>query len=298
MSIVGVKELPRKAVFEVGRPRQLTREWVCVLSDDSLSSPPTETDFASAIPIELGAAHPTYANNRVRKVTLTEGYEGSPYHVLVTAEYGIILARELVTPVDRAALWEFESAPGEVPAFFYYDDTSGGAKRPLTNSAYDYFPGLVTEESTVVAKVTKNFASVPTSWVQSQNCVNGDSYLGCAANTWKVRKVTLTQTQEDFGGSPVAFWQATAELHYRESSHNLQLPDIGWNFIAGGQKRRCMVFDFENAEWVASPNPVALDGNGGQIVGGGWPVILNYRVSPQVSFSSTFGTAPSTPLPI
>jgi len=52
-----------------------------------------------------------------------------------------------------------------------------------------------------------------------------------------------------------------------------------------------MVFDFQNSEWVATANPVGLDGNGGQTLGA--PAILNRRICPEKDFSSLFGTAPS-----
>ena len=293
-SVVSHKELFRKAVYEVGATRQLTREFVCVLSDDALTGTPiTEPQIATALGVDLGSTHPTYSSYRVRKITLTEGFEGSPYHVHFVAEYGIILANELLHPTSRVAVWEFDSSPGEVPALSYYDGTT---LRPLTNSAYDYFPGLVTQESTVAAKVTQNFATFPSSWFTAQNCVNNGLYLGCPAHSVKVQKVTVVQDQEEFGGNVVAFWKATAELHYRQSGHNLQLPDVGWNFLGGGQKRRAMVYDFENSEWVASPNPVGLDGSGGLTLG--VPAILNRRVNPEANFASIFGTPPSTPLPV
>ena len=290
MGVVSVKELARKGVFEVNQPRQLTREWVFVLSDDTLSGNPlTETDLASTV--DLGAVHPTYTNNRVRKITMTEGYEGSPYHVHVLAEYGVVLANELVTPTSRVATWEFDSSPGQIPALFYYDGTT---QKPLTNSAFDYFEGLVAEESLVAARVTKNFASLPTSWIAAQNYVNDGAYLGCPTHTIKVAKVTVKQTSEDFGGGVVAYWQATAELQYRQSGHNLQLPDVGFNYFDGSQKRRAMVFDFENAEWVATPNPVGLDGSGGQTLG--VPAILNRRINPETNFTTLFGAPPTTPI--
>lgn len=300
-SVVSHKELFRKAVYEVGKSRQLTREFVCVLSDDALTGTPiTEPQIATALGVDLGSTHPTYGGYRVRKITLTEGFEGSPYHVHLVAEYGVILANELVSPTSRASVWEFDSAPGEVPALSYYHPGTPGSGNgtiyPLTNSAYDYFPGLVTQESTVVAKVTKNWASFPSSWYTAQNCVNNASYLGCPSHSIKVQKVSVSQTQEEFGGSIVGYWQATAELHYRQSGHNLQLPDIGFNFLGGGQKRRAMVFDFENAEWIASPNPVGLDGSGGLTLG--VPAVLNRRVNPEANFSSLFGTPPTTPLPV
>lgn len=295
MAIVSAQELFRKAVYEVGRPRQLFREWVCVLSDDAIAAPISEPEVATALGLDLGSRHPTYNGYRLRKITLTEGHEGSPYHLHVAGEYGVILANELVTPTSRVAVWEFDSAPGDIPALSYYEGASNGTLRPLTNSAYDYFPGLTAEESTVAIKITKNFASLPLAWIAAQNYVNDSTYLGCVLHTIKVRKVTVTQEQEEFGGGVVAYWKAIAELHYRQSGHNLQLPDIGFNFIGGGQKRRCMVFDFQNAEWMPSPNPVGLDGNGAQT--NGVPAILNRRINPVADFDILFGSPPTTPLP-
>lgn len=294
MSVVSSKELPRKAEYAVGQPRKLFREFVCVLSDDTLTGSPTaENEIFTALGIDLGSTHPVYAGYRVRNMKLTEGFEGSPYHTHVAFEYGLITLNELLAPTSRAAVWEFDSQPGEVPALTYYDGTT---LRPLTNSAYDYFPGLTAQESTVVAKVTQNFASFPSSWYGAQNSVNNATYLGCPLHTIKVVKVTVKQDQSEGSSGPVAYWVASAELHYRQSGHNLQLPDIGWNFIGGGQKRRAMVFDFENSEWIASPNPVGLDGSGGLTLG--VPAILNRRVNPEANFSSIFGTPPTTPLPI
>lgn len=293
MAVISSKELPRRAEYAVGEPRKLFREFVCVLSDDTLSSPTPESDYFTALGIDLGFTHPTYAGYRVRSMRLTEGYEGSPYHTHLSFEYGLITQNELLAPASRAAVWEFDSEPGEVPALTYYDGTT---LKPLTNSAYDYFPGLVTQESLVVARVTKNFDTFPSSWYGAMNHVNNGSYLGAPAHTIKVAKVSVQQDQEEGPAGPVAFWRAVAELQYRQSGHNLQLPDIGWNFIGGGQKRRAMVFDFENSEWIASPNPVGLDGNGGLTLG--VPAILNRRVNPEANFTTLFGTPPSTPLPI
>jgi hypothetical protein len=182
-------------------------------------------------------------------------------------------------------VWSFESQAGQVPALFHY---SGGGIFPLTNSAGDYFPGLVTDESLVRIKVQRNFAAVPTGWLSAQNHVNNGVYLGCPANTVKVAAIEVQYMAEEFSNSLVQFYAATASLVYRQSSHNLLLPDVGFNFIEGGERRRAMVFDFQNAEWVASSNPVGLDGFGGQTLGS--PAILNRRINPQADLSSIFGT--------
>ena len=292
MAVSSVRELPRKAEQEIGRAAIMTRRWVAVLSDNTLSSPTSERDVLIATAGETwGTPHPTFTSFKLRKVTMEEGYEGSPYHVLTTAEYSLLRDEEIVAPTDRDSQWSFDSSSAEVPALFYYDGSGNGTKYPLTNSANDYFPGLVTVEGIVVIKVAKNFAAFPSSWIGAQNFVNDDTYLGCATHSIRVAGVPIKYTYEEWNGSVVKYWAAEAELHYRQSGHNLQLPDIGFNFIADGQKRRAMVFDFQNGEWVASSNPVGLNGSGAQT--GGAPAILERRVCPETSFQTLFGTPPS-----
>lgn len=295
MSFLSLKELPRKAVYEIGKTRQLTCEFVIVRSDDAIEATAvTESAVFAASGLDLKIAHSTYTAYKLRKLTYTEGHEGSPYHGHVLAEYGIILDSELLSPTARTALWSFSSAPGEVPALYYYSGSGNGTKYPLTNSAYDYFPGLVTQESVVAITVEKNFASLPDTWIQAQNHVNDATFLGCPAGSVKVEKVDVVTDREDFNGTVVAFWKATAELRYRQSGHAYQLPDVGYNFISGGEKRRCMVFDFQNDEWIPSPNPVGLNGSGAQTAGA--PAILSRRVNPETNFTTLFGAPPTTPV--
>ena len=296
MAIVSSKELFRKSTFEIGKVHQFEREWVCVLSDDAIQNPPTELEVLQHLNLDYGTPYPTFPRYGLRKLAVTEGHGDSPYHIHVRAEYGVVLADELLYPESRAAEWEFDSVPGEVPALAFYEGTGNGTLRPLTNSAYDYFQGLVTQESLIVARVTKNFLTMsagPNGWLLSQNCVNNATYLGLPAHTWKVGKVTVTPVSEEFSGSVRRFWKCVAELHYRQSGHNYQLPDVGFNFLNGNQKRRCMVFDFENAEWIPSPTPVGLNGSGAQTFAA--PAILNRRVNPEIDFASRFGSAPEYP---
>lgn len=288
MAYNSIKELARTNIYEVGKRRQLERKWVVTLGDNTLSGTPfQENEIAGEI--ELGKTHPTYPDYRIRKITYTEGYEGSPYHVLVKAEYDLIYARERTSPTAREAVWSAESSPGEVPALSYYD---GNTLKALTNSAGDYFPGLITHEALVGLTYEKNYASFPGSLVGSQNYVNSDVFAGCGVHTLKVVSVTVNAVAEEFNNAPVRYWKAVAKIQYRQSSHNLLLPDVGWNFLDNGQRYRAMVFDFQNEEWIPSPGPVALDGFGGIAQ---TPAILNRRVYPQTSFGSLFGTFPTSP---
>jgi len=289
-TIVSTKELARTFENEVRVGGVAKRRWACMLSDDTLTAggpPDIATILAATAGGTWGAAHPVHTALGLRKIAVNERVEDNPYALEVVGEYGLLTANDVLTPTARASVWSFESKPGQVPALFYYD---GSTQRPLTNSAYDYFPGLTTDESLVQIKVSKNFAAVPSSWLALQNYVNDSTYLGCPQDTVKVVGVDVQYAAEEFNNALIQFYAATATLAYRQSSHNLLLPDVGFNFIDGTQKRRAMVFDFQNSEWVASPNPVGLNGSGSQTLGA--PAILNRRVSPRASFSAVFGTPP------
>jgi len=291
-TIVATKELARTFEAEVGSVGATAkRRWVCMLSDNTLTSggPPDITTIMRATAgNSFGAYHPVHTALRLRKVAVNERFEDNPYALEVTAEYSVVTSAELLTPTSRPSTWAFESRPGSVPALAYYNsNTTWPPDAPLTNSAYDYFPGLTTDESLVQIKVTKNFSTYPSAWLSLQNHVNSSSFLGCGQDTVKVVGIDAASVTEEFSNSLVTYFATTATLAFRQSGHNLLLPDVGFNFIAGGEKRRAMVFDFQNGEWIASPNPVGLDGSGGQTLGA--PAILTRRVNPRANFA-TFGT--------
>lgn len=297
-TIVATKELARTFENEVGGTGgKAIRRWVCMLSDNTLEGqgPPTISTILTAVGISAawGDYHPVHTLLRLRKVSVNERFEDNPYALEVIGEYGLVTADELLTPANRAAVWSFESSPGSVPALFYYD---GSSQQPLTNSAFDYYQGLTTEESLVQIKIQKNFSAYPSAWLSLQNHVNNATFLGCAIDTVKVVGVDASYVTEEFNNTLQSYYATTATLAYRQSSHRLLIPDIGFNYINQSplEKRRAMVFDFQNAEWVASPNPVGLDNTGGLTLGA--PAIrsedgVGLRVNPRANFA-TFGTPP------
>jgi len=289
-TIVSTVELARTFENEIGSTGGTARRrWVCNLSDNTLSAggPPDITTILSATAgSSWGAYHPVHTALRLRKLSVNERWEDDPYKLEVVGEYATITNDELLSPTARASQWAFESQAGQIPALWYY---SGGTLYPLTNSAGDFFPGLVTDESLVRIKVQKNFAGVPYNWLALQNHVNSSSYLGCNQNTIKVVAVDVVRNAEEWNNSYQEYYTATASMMYRQSSHLLYLPDVGFNYIDGGERRRGMVFDEKNAEWVPSPGPIALNGSGA-LVPTGQPAILSRLVNPQANLQAVFGT--------
>lgn len=292
MGVASYVELARTFENEVGGQPRAVRTFAVTLTDDTLqNNPTTHAVVANALGLaNWGASHEEFAWLGLRKFTLTERFQDSPYHVQVVAEYGVVTANDLATPLFRTAEWSFEGQTGEVPALFFWD---GSTRRPLTNSAYDYFEGLTTQEQMVKATVKKNyeFWGQISARIAANNKINSADYLGCATHSWKVNGVSAAYVTEVYNNVSYSYWQMTAELLYRQSGWNLQLPDVGWNYIDGGQKRRAMVFDYENGEWVASPNPVGLNGSGGMNFTT-WPVVLERQVNLEADFPALFGYPP------
>lgn len=299
MGIVSTHELDRKYEAEIAVPQQAVRRWAVVLSDDTLTGNPlSEGDIFTSLSLgSWGVAHPTWTHLGLRKVTITERLSDSPYHVEAVAEYGFLPSDQIQAPTTRRADWRFESQPGQVPALFYYHDASVGAFsgnndiRALTNSAYDYFSGLSTDETMVQITISKNFWPFPVSIFGMMNFINSEAYMTCARYTLKCIGVTADYTQEFYSNSTYQHWQTQIQLMFRQSGWQLRLPDVGWNFLNGGVKQRAMVFDEKNAEWVASASPIGLNGSGQQTFG--QPSILQRRVNPAMDFSTLLGLPPT-----
>ena len=287
MAITHHRELPRENSFRFGESRDLTRRFV-VTHD---GTPPTGNELVASLGIDLGSTHSEYTTNYCIAVDYREGYEDSQYHGEFVAKYGTADPDDLVTPTLRQPKWTFDTQGTTVPAFYYYDTPGNGSTKPLTNSAFDFFEGVQTDEAQCSVTIRQNLATFPKGLaIALTNTINSSSWLTGATHCWKCQGIKSELVVENWGNALVKYWDVTTTLLYRQSGWNLLLPDVGFNFISGGQKRRAMVFDFENAEWVASPGPVGLNGSGAQT--GGAPAILTRRVHREVDFNTYFGSPP------
>jgi hypothetical protein len=156
------------------------------------------------------------------------------------------------------------------------------------------------------------------------NTINRAPYLGGGPFTWMCAGISGSPQSEVVDGQEIEYYSFVTELIYRESSHLLFIPNVGWNYLenasaeadaneaaptnrppaagtaivtarlprtssSGIKKKRAYVED-ESGERIASSNPVALNANGSLKGQGLAPDVLVRRVNRAVNFSQFFGT--------
>ncbi len=289
MSVNSWRELPRTVTHLIGASPEFERRFVV-----TLNTPDTNSGLmVAAVGAQHGSAHPEVPAAKCREVTVTEAYEGNRYWAEVVAQYAIPPAEERdieLLPWLRPDVWKFVTQGVAVPALYYYD---GNTQKPLTNSAGDFFEGLTVDEAQQKITITSNRQQFPSALAAAvTNCVNDGSYLGFPQDGVKVQGISGEEATEQVNGQEVRYWKITSELLGRQSGWNLLLPDVGFNFIEGGVKKRADV-EGPDGEQVASANPIALDGSGGKQPGDTLPAILTRRVYKRITMSDYFGTPPT-----
>jgi hypothetical protein len=291
MAVIAHYELPRNSDFRFGDSPVFERRFVCTVDDPGTT---TLAQVAQAVQVDIGSPHPEYLGLPCVEAEINEAYDESRYHIEFIARYEF--SKDLVAnknPLLRPDTWSFETQGVAVPAFYYYDkDLNNVSRLPLTNSAYDYFEGLTVDEAqtrVVISGYRKNFPSNLA--IALTNTINNFPWLGGEKHTWKCMGIAGESAQEIVGTSIIDYWKFTTTLMYRQSGWDLLLPDMGFNYLIAGQKRRVMTFDFENSEWIPSPVPMGLDGFGNQTFGA--PAILTRRIFREVNFNFYFGNPPA-----
>ena len=287
MAVIGFREiLPRNFSHKFGESPSGEIKYAVTVDAPT----PTQT-IISAIGIFHGAPHPEFGYLRMLDAQVTET---DRHHAEVTYKYEVPQQEDLdPNPLARPDVWSFSTGGAQVPALVYYHGTGNANKKPLQNTALDFFEGLTTLEAEVRASISGNRADFPLADATAvTNSVNDATYLGGAKHTWLCAGISGQQATEVINDTELRYWQITVELVYRRSGHNLLLPNVGWNYLEGGQKKRAWVLDPESNEKVASGAPVALEANGNIKAAGQEPDILERRVYPEAAFSSYFGTPP------
>ena len=287
MSVNSWRELPRTAKHLIGSSPEFQRRFIATLDTPDVNANTVVTEIGC----NHGTAHPEIAAAKCYDLEYNEAYEGNRYWVEVIARYAIREQdKEDLLPWLRPDIWKFQTQGVAVPALYYYDGTT---QKPLTNSAGDYFEGLTVDEAQQKITIQSNRLAFPSALAAAvTNCVNEADYLGFAQDCVKVQGISGEIAVEMVNNQEVRYWKITSELLGRQTGWNLLLPDVGFNFIEDGTKKRAYVVgpDDEN---VPSANPIALNGSGGMQSGSSLPAILTRRVYKRITMSTYFGTPPN-----
>lgn len=291
MAVISYREvIPRTFSHRFGESPTAERRVVVTVDE-----PTDHQTIINAVGITHGDQHPEYAYLLMLDASITET---DRQHAEITYKYDLPRQENLdPNPLARPDVWSFTTGGAQVPALVYYSGSGNSSKKPLQNSAKDFFENLTVNEAEVRATIAGNRATFPLDLAASvTNSVNSAAYLGGAAHTWFCSGIGGQQATEVVNGSEIRYWQITVELIYRQSGHNLLLPDVGWNYLEGGEKKRAWVwYDPGNGapkEPVPSGSPKALTTAGALKADGDEPDILTRRVYPEVAFASYFGTPP------
>lgn len=286
MGVIGVAELPTvSATRKFGEPPTFQRKWVVEV--DNPQTP--QTIMVNAVGVQFLMPHPEATYSRAMSVNVGN-YNGSRWHYEVTWDYSLpAQANADPNPLARPDIWRWSTSGLQVPALYYYDNTT---LKALTNSASDYFEGATTDISTLQASISSNRASFDYGLATLvTNTVNSDAFLNSPQYTWKCSGIAGTPAVEVVNETEIRYFQVEVTLEYRPDGWPLQLPDVGYNYISGGTKKRAYVIDTDTGDKVPSSNPQALNTDGS--LKSGAPNILTRRVHRAISFSQYFGTPPS-----
>lgn len=283
MAVLGFREiLPRTFDHRLGGQPTAGRVFVA-----TVDSPTITSAVISAIGIQHGDNHPDHSTLSCDGISAEEN---DRHHVTVTYSYGIPDAEDnpdgdpSQPPWLQPDVWTFSSSNASVACTEHYPfDNPVGQRNmsmPLTNTAGDAIFGISKAEAELKITITTsrlrlNLASLK----QYVNTINNADWAGFPKHTVQFVGFSASPDSTDWNGELVRFWRLSVDLIYRSSTHNLFLPNVGWNVIVDGKKQRAWTYVEEDGQRakVATPHPVALNEAGGFLCGPGQDGAPNYE---------------------
>lgn len=289
MGITSVNELPRTGTHLLGSSPEFVRTFD-VLQETPLAAAST---VVTACGVAHNSSHPELIAAKVYSVEFSEIERDGQFRATVVAKYRIPPTENYdLLPWQRPDVWKFQTQGVAVPALYYWD---GNTQKPMTNSAGDYIEGVTVDEAQQKVTIESNRQAFPSALAAAvTNCVNDGTYLGFSQDCVKVQGIRGEPATEVVNDVKYSYWKITSELLCRQTGWNLLIPDVGFNFLQGGQRKRAFVIGPPPEEaQIASSNPVALNGSGGMQPAGTLPTILTRRVYRRITMGTYFGTPPN-----
>lgn len=295
MGIVNVTPIAAtNAVHRFGEGPTDSRQFVVEVDDPGMATP----DIAAAPGVGRLDMHPEYPYLRAFDVSVSQ-YNGSRWHYLVQWDYKVPQQQNVVeNPLARPDIWRWSTGAVSVPALYYYDDSDN--VKSLVNTAGEPFEGITAEIPTLTAHISGNRPSFDYGLATSvHGALNDATYLGGAAYTWRVDGISGEPSVEIVGGQELRYFRVEVALTFRPDGWRLQIPNVGWNYIEGSQKKRVyttFVDDTGAAIKVPASNPQPLDSSGMIVTSSPGesnpPTLLTRRIQRKISFPAYFGSPP------
>lgn len=296
MGIISVEELPRgSAQRRFGEPPVYERKWAVRVDDPATA----ENLVVNSVGVGFLDPHPEAFYCKAFDVS-RDYLDGNRWLHVVTWKYEVPKLENVDEhPLARPDEWRFSTGSVQIPALTYYDNND--VLRALVNTAGDFFEGLTEEEPTLTATISGNRASYDYNLANAvTGALNNAPYLGFPTWAWKVEGISGEQAVEIVNEQEVRYYKVEATLKAKPSTWVLQLPNVGWNYVFGGQKRRVFVWydpgDGQALQMVPSSNPQPLDATGNIVTAAPGesnpPALLTRRTKKQINFVQFFGVPP------
>lgn len=293
MAVVSAEELPRgQAQRRFGEPPVFERRWLVRVDDPTTP----ETIVVNSAPVAFLDPHPEASYCKAWHVS-RDYHDGNRWAHVVTWRYEVPKqANYEPNPLARPDIWKWSTGGVQIPALTYYDNND--ALKALVNTAGDFFEGLTEEEPTLTAHISGNRPTYDYNLAASvHGALNDAPYLGWPKWAWRVDGIRGEPAVEVVNEEEVRYYKVEAEITAKASTWVLQLPNVGWNYVESGERKRVWVWYDPGSgglrEKVPASNPQPLDSNGNLVsVSPGEsnpPSLLSRRTKKQINFAQYFG---------
>ena len=264
MAVVSFREvIPRTYEHKLGDSPTASRVVIA-----TVDAPTATSEVLATIGINHGDQHPDHQTLSCDGISSDET---DRHHVTVTYTYTIPDPEDPENgggdgpPWVQPDSWSFSTTNSSVACTTYYPF---GLNDPFTlrNTAGDVIVGLTRAEAELRISISGARLTINLPQIKRYiNTINATQWAGFPRHTVQLVGISATPARLEWQGAVVDYWQITAELLYRSTTHNLCLPNVGWNVIINGKKKPAWTFLKVNGEIteVPAPHPVALNDEGG-----------------------------------
>lgn len=275
MAVLGYREvIPRTFEHRIGESPSATRVFIA-----TVDSPTSSSEVIGAIGIQHGSRHPEYSALSCLSYSLDET---DRQHVTVSYAYGVRETEEGeegggdAPPWLQPDRWTFGTSNASVPCTQYFPENLPGGvdniSHPLVNSAGDAIFGVTRAEPELKITISGSRLEIDLpKYLLYVGAINKEKWAGFLPHTVQCVGFSASPDRLEWQGIVLDYWQINFELIYRPSTHDIFLPQVGWNVIVNGKKQRAWTYIEDNGirERVPAPHPVALNEQGGFLCGPG-----------------------------